>query len=111
MCSERDVADQLEISRGGVRSIMKRFKSTGVTADIPKIGRRRQKLTSKTQRLIAIKSKLNPRWTANMLRSDCSINHLVSVDAVKRILRRAKLFGRVAVKKPFHSKINKTIED
>ena len=31
-----------------------------------------------------------------MLRSDCSINHLV------------KLFGRVAVKKPFLSKINKT---
>ena len=72
---------------------MKRFKSTGVTADIPKIGRPR-KLTSKTQRLIAIKSELNPRWTAN---------HLVSVDIVKR----AKLFGRVAVKKPFLSKINK----
>ena len=44
-CSQREVADQLEISRGGVRSIMKRFKSTGVTADIPKIARPR-KLTS-----------------------------------------------------------------
>ena len=34
--SQREVADQLEISRDEVRSIMKRFKSTGVTADIPK---------------------------------------------------------------------------
>ena len=38
-CSQREVADQLEISRGGVISIMKRFKSTDVTADIPKICR------------------------------------------------------------------------
>jgi len=104
--SQRKVADQLQISRGGVRNIMKKFKSSGIIADVPKTGRPR-KLSVKKQRLIIIKSKLNPRWTANMLRSDGNINHLVSVDTVKRILRRAKLFGRVAVKKPFLSKINK----
>ena len=52
-CSQREVADQLEISRGGVRSIMKRFKSTGDTANNPKIGRPR-KLTSKTQCIIVL---------------------------------------------------------
>jgi len=74
--------------------------------NIPKCGRPR-KLTSTSQRHIVIKSKMHPKMTANDLRSDCNLRRKVSVDTVKRVLRRANLFGRIAVKKPFISKVNK----
>ena len=64
-------------------------------------------LNNRTERLIIIKSKCHPRATARTLMQDINLNGVVSVDTVKRVLRRGELFGRIAVKKPFLSKKNK----
>ena len=70
---------------------------------MPKSGRPR-KLTKAAARYIVLKSKSNPTFTARMVITRCGASHLVKIDAVKRILRRSRLYGKIAIKKPFLTK-------
>jgi hypothetical protein len=96
----------LQISRGCVENILKKFKNDKEVVDLPKVGRPR-KLSAASQRYLVLTSKKNSKLTAKKLQVECQMQQTVSIDTVKRVLRRANLFGRIAVRKPYLSKINK----
>jgi len=104
--SQRKIATELKISRGGVRSIIKKHKSSKTIYNRSKPGRPR-KLSERMRRLITLESKRNPRKTANQIRNSLNLTDNVKVDTVKRVLRNSDLFGRVSCPKPALSKINK----
>lgn len=67
--------------------------------DLPKSGRPR-KLTPRDERKIRILSRQDPTRTANEIRCAANLAPSVSVDTIKRSLRRSRLFGRIACHKP-----------
>ena len=101
--TQREITRVLKISLCGVQNILKKFKSHKTLENLPKSGRPR-KLTKAAARYIVLKSKSNPTFTARMVMTRCGVSHLVKIDTVKRILRRARLYGRIAIKKPFLTK-------
>lgn len=104
--SQRNISKELNVSRGSVEHVIRKLKSNCQLENAPKTGRPR-KLTKRKERNVIMASRRNRFLTAKQLRKDCEISEIVSVDTVKRILRRDGLFGRIAVKKPFLSKKNK----
>jgi transposase len=104
--SQRMIATALHISRGGVENILRKALTGKCVNDLPKSGRPR-KLSKRTEKFIVVTSKRHPKLTARQLSSTCNVLNKASLCTVKRILRRAKLFGRIAVKKPFLSKVHR----
>lgn len=96
--SLRNIANQLDVSRGGVESVLKRWTDGHGVTNRTK-NHCRKKLSNRTERRLVIMSKRNPRMTANQLRFATNTEH-VSVDTVKRTLRRFGQMGRIAIKKP-----------
>jgi transposase len=101
--SQRKVATNFGISLCATQNIWKKGKETGDVKDRQKSGRPR-KNTLREQRRLVILSKFNPKFTAKQLCGQWRIKNLVSVDTVKRILRRYGLYGRIAAKKPLLTK-------
>lgn len=106
--SEREIASQLKLSKTCIHRTIIRFKETGSFQDFPRSGRPRATTSSEDQ-FIVITSKRNRRLTAPKIRAEVnkSLNKPVSLTTVKRRLRNAKLFGRVAVRKPLLRPQNK----
>ena len=100
--SQKEIAQTLHISRRSVQYIIKKFKETGRVADKERSGRPRI-LNKRMERRVARISKGNPMWTARKVRQESNLTGVVSINTVKRTLRRHGLFGRVAVRKPFLS--------
>lgn len=109
--SQRKIAADLKISRTCVYNTIKKWKNMGVLTDKHRSGRKRI-LTTRDDRLIKLCSERNPWLTARMVREECNLQNTVSINSVKRSLRRSNLFGRVAAKKPRLTKaqINKRFE-
>ena len=106
--SQRQIAKKLNVSRHGVQHALKRKTETGSNNDRERSGRRR--VTSKAEdKHIVVTSKRNRRLTARELRVDVNSvrKQPVSLTTVKRRLRAAGLFGRVAAKKPLLRPVNK----
>lgn len=103
--TQRGIANHLKISRCAIQNILKKYNSgLGLTnRNKGKIA----KLSKRDQRRIIVKAKQRPHMTANQLRQECGVSNDVSVDTVKRILRKASLFGRIACRKPFLNKKHK----
>ena len=103
--SGRNIARQVNISLGAVQKIIKKYRSGFGVENKPKSGRPRL-LTARMSNRIAICSKRDPTRTAREVMTDCNLHGVVSIDTVKRELRRCGLFGRIAVKKPMLSRSN-----
>jgi transposase len=97
--SQSLIAKRLQISRGSVQQIIKKYRAGYGVEDKHKSGRNRL-LNARTERLIERESKKFPMSTANNLRTTLNLHDCVSVDTVKRVLRRYNLFGRIAIRKP-----------
>ena len=76
-------------------------------ADKPKSGRPIT-LSQRDRNRLVIISKQNPKFNASEVRKEASLETTTSISTVKRVLRTRGLFGRVSVRKPFISKINKS---
>lgn len=109
--NQSKTARELGVSRRSVQEVMCKYRAGLGVEDLKKRGRRR-KLTVRQERKLARESRKNPKMTANELRFALNLSSSVSVNTVKRSLRRAHLFGRVAVKKPLltSKQINKRLE-
>ena len=100
--SQRHIARELKISRCAVQNILKKNR---IFSNIRNQNKgRKPKMNIRAQRKLIIMSKQNPTLTANEIRREAGVRNDVSVDTVKRILRSANLFGRIATKKPFFNK-------
>lgn len=101
--SQRQIASDFGISRRSVQYILKKFKNYGSVADHPRSGRPRI-LSRRHERRVVLASKKDATMTARRLQTEAKVNLLVSIDTVKRILRRHGLYGRIALKKPLLNK-------
>jgi len=101
--SQRQIASDFGISRRSVQYILKKFKNYGNVADHPRSGRPRI-LSRRHERRVVLASKKDATMTARRLQTEAKVNLLVSIDTVKRILRRHGLYGRIALKKPLLNK-------
>lgn len=73
-------------------------------------GRGRKKILSETdERYILREIKINPKQSVPKLKEEVSkrINRPISVETVRRVLRKENYNGRIARKKPFISHVNK----
>lgn len=106
--SERAIATQLKLSKTCVHNTITRYKETGSNQDRSRSGRPRA-TTSSEDKFIVVTSKRNRRLTAPEIRAEVNKSRStpVSLTTVKRRLRDAKLFGRVAVRKPLLRPQNK----
>jgi transposase len=106
--SEREIASKLKLSKTCVHNAITRYKETGTNQDRPRSGRPRA-TTSSEDNFIVVTSKRNRRLTAPEICAEVNKTRSepVSVTTVKRRLRDAKLFGRVAVRKPLLRPQNK----
>jgi len=84
-----------------VQYIWNKFLKTGTVHDLTKSGRP-HKCIVRERRLIYRTSKKQP-FTAHEVALTCDMVNTVSADTVKRYLRNAKPFGRMASRKPFLS--------
>ena len=100
--TQKEIAQTLNISRRSVQYIIKKFKETGQVADRERSGRPRI-LSKRMERRVVRISQGTPMWTARRVRQESNLTDVVSINTVKRTLRRHGLFGRVAVRKPFLS--------
>lgn len=93
------ISASLKVSRCAIRNILKKYRNGYGIANLSKTCTP-CKLTQREKKSLVIQSKKNRFLTANQLRRLCDVEDKVSVSTVKRVLRSAQLFGRVAVKKP-----------
>jgi transposase len=106
--SERAIASQMKLSKTFVHTTITRYKETGSYEDRARSGRSRA-TTSSENNFIVVTSKLNRRLTTPEIRAEVNKyrREPVSLNTVKRRLRDAKLFGRVAVRMPLLRPQNK----
>ena len=103
--SQRQVAATCNVSKFTVQHLIKKRQLNQGIADLPKTGRPK-KLSAAEERRVVITCKKNPRLTARNVLYESEMANKVSLSTAKRILRRANLYGRVALKKAFISKQN-----
>ena len=98
-----DVCRELGRGHSTIRAIWAKYVKTGSRQNLFRSGR--PAIISKMEtRLLCRTSKKNPFLTARELGNECGILIKASVDTVRRVLRKAGLYGRIAVKKPFLNK-------
>jgi len=98
--SQRKIAANLKISRRAVQNIIKKYKNFKTVEDLPRSGRKRSYTDRDLRNLIRL-SQVNPFLTARELRDQWKN---VSIETVKGLLRKKKLFGHIAARFPFLSK-------
>ena len=105
--SIRKIATMLNINKNTVSNTLKKWKFTGSVAQLSGQGRKK-KTTTREDMLIARNSLKNRRLTAPDLCRDHNSfsSNKISVSTVKNILKKYKLRGCIAAKKPLLSKTN-----
>ena len=101
--SQREIVEDLQISRGAVRGIVRKYQQTNSVQDRRKSDRP-SKLDIWDRRALVRTSKVNPKFTARQVLHESAITTPVSTDTVKRVLRDSGLKGCIAIKKPALSK-------
>lgn len=104
--SYREVANQFQCSHSAVQKLYNKFLKTSSIENLLKTGRPKTTSPRENRKLIRL-SRINPKWTSKKLKANWGCGNMVSVSTVKRILNRAKLFGRVAARKPLLSMVHK----
>lgn len=106
--SFREIGHIIGKTHSTVQNIINKFRYEGTVKNTP--GRGRKKILSTTEeRFICRKIKVNPRTNVRQLTLDVSsrIKKQISVETVRRTLRRDGYHGRVCRKKPYISKVNR----
>lgn len=101
--SQRKIAHDVGVSKGAVQHILEKHRK-GLEVKNKSKWCTPCKLSQRQKNKIIIQSKKDSFLTANQVRRSCNLEDVVSVSTVKRVLRSAQLFGRVASKKPFLDK-------
>lgn len=106
--SNRAIASELKISRRTVDYNVNKYASTKSLRDRKRSGRPRKTTIAEDKRIVLI-SKRDRRLTGPEIAAQINLSRdlPVSTSTVKRRLREAGLFGRVAVKKPLLRRQNK----
>ena len=104
--TQRKIAEKVEVSLNGVQGVVKRFNGGFGTKNKPRPNLHRKLLTERTERKLLVTSKRNPKLTARQLQSECALKNM-SVDTVKRSLRKNGQMGLVAIKKPILTTMHK----
>ena len=98
----------LDLKRSTVADIVNRYKNEDRIESLPQSGRRKI-INEREKRKIIRKVKENPRLSASTLaaefREESGKN--VSTQTVRRLLKENGYNGRVAIKKPYISEINR----
>ena len=97
---------RLRISRRGVRVTLQNFSSRYTVLDKPRSGRP-PNLSQRDKRKFVIESKRNPFDTARVVRSKCGFSNTVCLSTIRNVLRRGGQMGRIAVRKPFLTRVHK----
>ena len=106
--SQREIAAKALLPRTIVQYMIEKYKSTKCIGNLFGRGRRR-KTTATTDRFIQRKVKLDRRKYASAVKVEIE-NELeipLHVDTIRNRAHEARLFGRVARKKPYMNKINR----
>lgn len=104
--SGRQIAKQLKMCHGSVQKILKKHKAGLGVENLPKSGRPRI-FTPRMARCLTIEARKHPQKTARELIQAVNLIKPASLATVKRELRRGGLFGRIAIKKPFLTNLQK----
>ena len=106
--SYRQIAAILDLKKSTVADIVNRYKNEDRIESLPQSGRRKI-INEREKRKIIRKVKENPRLSASTLaaefREESGKN--VSTQTVRRLLKEDGYNGRVAIKKPYISEINR----
>jgi transposase len=107
--SEHEIAQKVIIPRTSVHYIIDKYKKTKCIRNI--IGRgRKRKTTIQLDRVIQRKVKVNRRKSASSVKAEIEteLGMIISEQTVRRRLHEAGFKGRVARKKPYVDKANRT---
>ena len=95
-----DVSSEFGIGHLTIRAIWAKYVKTGSMHNLFRSGRPAI-ILEKYTRLLCCTSKKNSFLTAREIGNECGILGKVSVDTVRRVLRKSGLYSRISVKKPF----------
>ena len=98
-----DVSRELGIGHSTIRAIWEKYVKTGSMQNLFRNGRS-VIISEKETRLLCRTSKKNTFLTAREIGNECGTLEKVSVDTVRRVLRKSGLDSRISVKKPFFFK-------
>lgn len=106
--TNREIARKMKVSEYCVRATIKRMAQTGQLRDRKRSGRPRI-TTEREDHFIRLTSLRNRRLTAPEIAAEFNVQHeaTISISTAQRRLAEAGLRGRVAVKKPHLSALNK----
>ena len=96
----KKISETLNIPQSTIKSIVKKWKEYGTTANLPREGRP-PKLTDQEKRAIIREAKKRPKVTLKVLQSSTAETGVsVHRTTLSRALHRAGLYRRVARRKP-----------
>ena len=98
--SQRKIAMDLNISRHCVQRILTKFQQHKTLEDLQKSGRPRRN-NDRCERLLIRYDRYHPKKTARELQIDWRLSKPTSKSAIKSILRKYGLLGRIAASKQF----------
>lgn len=106
--SVRQIGEKVHLAKSSVDNIIKRYRTTESLDDRDRPGPSRMTTNVDDQRIVLI-SKRNRRLTAPQIAAEFNRDrpNAVSVSTIKRRLREANLFGRIAVRKPLLRRANR----
>lgn len=106
--SEHEIANKMLCSRNTVHSIINKYKKTRCIGNILGRGRRR-KTTSRLDKVIQRKVKMDRRKSAASVRQEIEqeLGVVISNQTVRRRLHEIGFFGHIARKKPYVNKVNR----
>lgn len=106
--SEREIAKKVLIPRTSVHYIISKYKATKCIANMSGRGRKR-KTTARVDRVLQRKIKADRRISASTIKAELQseFNVTISETTIKRRAHEIGLYGRVARKKPYVSKVNR----
>ncbi|CAB1432769.1 unnamed protein product [Pleuronectes platessa] len=103
----KKISRALNISLSTIKSIIRKWKEYGTTANLPR-GGRPPKLKSRTRRKLIREATRRPMVTLEELqRSTAEVGESVHRTTISRLLHKSGLYGRVARRKPLLKGIHK----
>ena len=97
---QKEISENLNIPKGTISEIIKKFQARGSVATAQKSGRPK-KLSTKAEKTMKRISVADPRKSSREISQEMAeLGFAVSARTVRRRLNAQGLYGRVAVKKP-----------
>ena len=103
----RKISETTHVAKSTCQDIINLYKSKQNCFPRLRKGKKR-KLSIAQERFLVILSKKFPFKTARELQEEANLCNVVSVDTIKRTLRRNALFGRISARRPLLSRLQKS---